>query len=186
MIMRHYPIEIQFFPVLVILLALILPVWADDTEQGLDPVASAQTNEVVEQVLDPFVSEEVDEVVPQVRDPFWPVGYGSGNETATVAVALSEIKLEVAPEMKPVSQEEWDKARAKLPRAGGIFIGSHPISKEKVEKMMMSGKVYYAGDLLVQTNEFVAFTWKIDTISFKSTKYEISPVTAERVMKESK
>lgn len=159
--------KIRFLSSMAILLALIRPAWAD---------------EGAELILDPLVLAEADEDAERIRDPFWPVGYGLEVQTSAVAVVTAE----VTPELQPVSQEEWDKARAKLPRADGIFIGSHPVTKEKVEKMMIRGKVYYAGDSFCQTNEFVAFTWKVDSISFKSTKYELSPVTAERVVKESK
>ncbi len=186
MIKRYHPIKFRSLLLTVILTALILPALADDAEPVSDSLVPVQIDEVGEQALDPLVPVQADEVAEPVRDPFWPVGYTQGGPTSSVAVAVAEVTPEVTLEIRPVSQEEWDKARTKLPRAGGIFIGSHPISKEKVEKMMMGGKVYYAGDLLVQTNEFVAFTWKIDAISFKSTKYELSPVTAERVMKESK
>ena len=176
----------RFLSSVVILLALILPAWAGDAEQILDPLASPQTNEVVEQVLDPLVPVQVDEVASPIRDPFWPVGYGPGNETATVAVVVAEMTPEETVETKPVSQEEWDKARAKLPRSGGIFIGEDLISGKMVDKMVLASRTYCVGDHICQTNEFVAFTWRVDSISFKATKYELSPVKAERVVKETK
>lgn len=113
----------------------------------------------------------------QVRDPFWPVDYRPAAQTNQV-FSTKEVG-----EVKPVEQEEWDVAKSKIPRAGGIFIGAHPVSRAMVDKMVLGSKTYYAGDQICLTNEFVAFTWRIDSISFKSTKYELSPVSAVRVVR---
>lgn len=117
-----------------------------------------------------------DEGSESVRDPFWPVGYRPLTQTNLTA------EVKTVEEVKPVEPEEWDDAKAKIPRPAGIFIGAHPVSRAMVDKMVLGGKTYYAGDQICLTNEFVAFTWKIDSVSFKETKYELSPVSAERVL----
>ncbi len=116
------------------------------------------------------------------RDPFWPVGYRTEGTLTQEVVVVVEPEVEV----KATDQKDWEEARAKLPRPGGIFIGAHLGSRKMVDKMILGGKTYYVGDQVCLTNEFVAFTWRIDTISFKSTNYELSPVSAVRVLKEVK
>lgn len=112
------------------------------------------------------------------RDPFWPVGYVP--QEPEKAVVVEEVP-EVAVTTTPVTQEEWDLAKATIPRAGGIFVGEHPVTRERVDKMLLSRMTYYAGDTICITNDAVAFTWKIDYISFKSNQYGLSPVSAVRL-----
>lgn len=118
-----------------------------------------------------------------LRDPFWPVGYVP--QAAVTQETVRVVAVE-APQEKPVAQEEWDKARAAIPRAGGVFIGEHPVTRERVDKMILFSKTRYAGDTICTTNDAVAFTWKIDYISFKTNQYGLSPVSAERLSNESK
>ena len=114
-------------------------------------------------------------VAATVRDPFWPVGYRPEVPRAKVEEPV------VVETVKPIEDEEWDLAKAKIPKVSGIFIGSNPVTGTKTETMLLGGKSYFAGDSLCLTNNFVVFTWKIDSISFKSTQYKLSPVSAVRV-----
>lgn len=114
---------------------------------------------------------------PCVRDPFWPVGY----KTEGPATVIDEAPVVVSKMNRPVSEEDWAEARAAIPRPSGMFVGKHPKTDEPVDKMNLLGKTYYAGDQLCTTNEFIAFTWQIDSISFRLSRFELSPVSAERV-----
>lgn len=107
--------KIRFLSSMAILLALIRPAWAD---------------EGAELILDPLVLAEADEDAERIRDPFWPVGYGLEVQTSAVAVVTAE----VTPELQPVSQEEWDKARAKLPRATGFSSARIPLRRKRSKK----------------------------------------------------
>ena len=114
-----------------------------------------------------------------VRDPFWPVGYKTeGAQVEKAPVKVEKIDL-------PVSEEEWAQAREAIPRPSGIFVGRHPKTEQSVDKMILLGRTVYAGDQFCTTNKFVAFTWQVDSISFNQSRFELSPISAER-LKESR
>ena len=121
--------------------------------------------------------------VPQhscVRDPFWPVGYKVQKADEAKNLMKTEMEAQGISE-RPVSEVEWEQAREKIPRPSGIFVGRHPQTDENVDKMILLGKTVYAGDQICTTNEFTAFTWQVDSISFSQSRFELSPVSAERL-----
>jgi len=119
---------------------------------------------------------EVTEKTPCVRDPFWPVGY----KLETSAVEKTKVQEEV---VVPITEADWAQAREAIPRPSGIFVGRHPETDERVDKMILLGTTVYAGDQICTTNEFTAFTWRVDSISFSQSRFELSPVSAERLTK---
>ena len=120
---------------------------------------------------------------PALRNPFWPVGY------APKAAATQEVEAVAAPVLSdeelwlqtPVGAEEWEAALAALPKPGGLFIGLHPETREKVDKMVLMGRTFVPGQEFTTTNNAVAFTWKVDYISFNEKAYRLSRVLAERI-----
>ena len=123
------------------------------------------------------------DAAPARRNPFWPVGY------APKAAATQEVEAVAAPVLSdeelwlqtPVGAEEWEAALAALPKPGGLFIGLHPETREKVDKMVLMGRTFVPGQEFTTTNNAVAFTWKVDYISFKEKDYRLSQVLAERI-----
>jgi len=123
------------------------------------------------------------DAAPARRNPFWPVGY------APKAAATQEVEAVAAPVLSdeelwlqtPVGAEEWEAALAALPKPGGLFIGLHPETREKVDKMVLMGRTFVPGQEFTTTNNAVAFTWKVDYISFNEKAYRLSRVLAERI-----
>lgn len=116
---------------------------------------------------------------PPVRDPFWPVEYGT-------QLAGNKKTLAKANVVVPITEADWELAREAIPRPSGIFVGRHPKTDERVDKMILLGTTVYAGDQLCTTNEFIAFTWHVDAISFRQSRFELSPVSAERLKRSRK
>lgn len=123
------------------------------------------------------------DAAPARRNPFWPVGY--------VPKAAAGQGIVVAPPPKlsdeelwlqtPVGPDEWAAALAALPKPNGTFIGPHPETRERVDKMVLMGRTFVPGQEFTTTNNAVAFTWKVDYISFKEKDYRLSQVLAERI-----
>jgi hypothetical protein len=120
---------------------------------------------------------------PALRNPFWPVGF--------VPKSAAGLEIVVAPPpvlsdeeqwlQTPVGPDEWDAAKGALPKPGGMFIGPHPETRERVDKMVLMGRTFVAGEEFTTTNNAVAFTWKVDSISFKEKDYRLLQISAERI-----
>ena len=121
--------------------------------------------------------------VQVTRDPFWPVGYAPKPSTPEQTTPVESATIVVEKKQVPVSisPEEWSVAKTKIPRPTGFFIAEDPVTHVKVDKMVIMRKTFFEGDVICVTNEATAFTWKIDTISFKTGHYKLSPVSAERL-----
>ncbi len=121
--------------------------------------------------------------VQAIRDPFWPVGYSPKPSTPEQTTPVGSATIAVEKKQVPVSisPEEWSVAKTKIPRPTGFFIAEDPVTHVKVDKMVIMRKTFFEGDVICVTNEATAFTWKIDTISFKTGHYKLSPVSAERL-----
>ena len=81
----------------------------------------------------------------------------------------------------PVGPDEWDAAKKALPKPSGTFIGPHPETRKRVDKMVLMGRTFVVGQEFTTTNNAVAFTWQVDYISFKEKDFRLSQVLAQRI-----
>ncbi len=115
------------------------------------------------------------------RDPFWPVGFRPEDPHAPVQAEEPAAEPVQTPTERPITAEDWALARARIPRQNGIFQVLDTRTQTTVYKMNLLGRDYYVGDVLCVTNQNVAFTWKVDAISFQTMNFKLSPVSAEWV-----
>ncbi|MGI5869395.1 MAG: hypothetical protein ACOX9C_08135 [Kiritimatiellia bacterium] len=121
------------------------------------------------------------DAAPARRNPFWPVGHvpaAAGEQEVEIVAPLSDEEDWLR---TPIGAEEWAAALEALPKPGGMFIGPHPETRERVDKMMLMGRVFVAGQEFTTTNNAVAFTWKVDYVSYKERDYRLLQVSARRI-----
>ena len=119
-----------------------------------------------------------------VRDPFWPVGYDPGADARAAAAALAATAKQSVEVHGPVTEAEWKEAKEALPRPSGVFQTRDPATQQQAYKLVIGKRSYFVGDSMFQTNNAVEFVWKVDSITFTPTAYEVSRVSSTRVQKQ--
>jgi len=118
-----------------------------------------------------------------VRDPFWPIGYSpappaSEKELEPVRARAPEPKPE-PPREKPVTEDDWAKARKAL-AISGTTSAVKPGTNEARTLVMINRQMFAIGDTVSFVYTDIRFQWRIVSVTDKETR--LDPVQAERVV----
>ena len=117
-----------------------------------------------------------------VRDPFWPIGYSPASEVKNAEpvrpTPSAEKPKAEPPSIKPVSEEDWRKARQAL-SISGVTRTVKPDTNETRTLAMINRQTFSIGDTLILDHADIRFQWRLASIDGNDIKLE--PIRAERI-----
>lgn len=144
------------------------------------------TGESVTEAEETTVDVEVVAEKParSVRNPFWPVGYVPKTKAVVVETPAQEAARLTAEEqwlLSEITEDEWVAALEALGKPNSYFMGRHPETREPVARMLLNKRRLMEGQIFVETNASVSYTWRVKQISVQDRTFELEPVSAERL-----
>jgi hypothetical protein len=120
-----------------------------------------------------------------VRDPFWPIGYSPAppapevnNAERVRPVPPAEKQKPEPPRIKPVSEEDWSKARQAL-SISGVTRTVKPDTNETRTLAMINRQTFSIGDTITLAHADIRFQWRL--VSIEGNDIKLEPIRAERI-----
>lgn len=119
----------------------------------------------------------------ETRDPFWPIGYSRPKPEDEKARSSASVPVPIPkpeePKEKPITDDDWAKAKKTL-TVSGITRSVNPTTQKSRTLAMINRQMYAAGDTVACVCGDVRFRWRIEFPSDR--EVSLVPLKAERVI----